>query len=265
MSDQEKDPVVTSSLGTPLVISSVLLLLSLAWGLYDEVWGTRPWNTYQAQFVKVYSKYLKSARPDEAKFEAQIKTSPEYKQLDKEMLDAENAVRAEGKKIDDTVNLTIIPQTLALNTEFQVLRSEIGADTYEIEVTKSESGKNKLREEIAKIKQRVVTVKLPNADGSASTKDYKYDQMDADLKAWMTRKRRSFRLECNSTSPPPSFAPSATSSSPIRSPNPLPIRWPVSRRSSTTSPSRFGRSMSRMSIWWTAVNPAIWAHASLSR
>jgi cytochrome c551/c552 len=190
MSDQEKDPVVTSSLGTPLVISSALLLLSLGWGLYDEVYGTRPWKTYQAQFVKLYSKYLRSARPDEVKYEAQIKTSPEYKQLDKEMQDAESAVRAEGKKIDDTVNLTIIPQTLALNEKFQEVRSEIGALTYQIEITKDEGGKNKLRDEIAKIKQRVVTVKLPNADGSTTTKAYTYDQMDADLKSWKDQKAK---------------------------------------------------------------------------
>lgn len=77
MSDQQqdKDPVVTSSLGKPLVISSVLLLLSLAWGLYDEVWGTRPWKGYQADFARLYSKYLKSARPGEAEVEAKIKAS----------------------------------------------------------------------------------------------------------------------------------------------------------------------------------------------
>src|SRR3981081_351031 len=106
MSDQDKDPVINSSLSKPLVISSALLLLSLAWALYDEVYGIRPWKNYQAEFVKLYSKYLKSARPDEAKLEAQIKASSEYKQLDKEMQDAEKAVSADGKKIDDTVNLT---------------------------------------------------------------------------------------------------------------------------------------------------------------
>src|SRR6476660_4005659 len=130
MSDQEKDPVVSSSLGMPLVISSVLLLLSLAWGLYDEVWGIRPWKTYQAQFVKLYSKYLKQARPSEAELEATIKKSSEYQQLDKDMQAAENAVRPEGKKIDDAVNQVIVPQTLALNEKFQELRSEIGALTY---------------------------------------------------------------------------------------------------------------------------------------
>ena len=160
MSDQgqEKDPVVNSSLGKPLVISSMLLLLSLGWGLYDEVYGTRPWKSYQADFVKVYSKYLKSARPDEAKFEAQIKASSDYKQLDKAMQDAEAAVRAKGKEIDDKVNQVLVPQTLALNDTFQEVRSEVTALTYQIEVAGSESSKNSLREDIAKIKQRVVTV-----------------------------------------------------------------------------------------------------------
>src|SRR5258708_7684393 len=184
MSDQEKDPVVSSSLSKPLVVSSVLLLLSLAWGLYDEVWGTCPWKSYQARFVELYSKFLKQARPSEAEVEAKIKTSSEYQQLDKQMQAAEASVRGEGKKIDDAVNQVIVPQTLALNEKFQELRNEIGARTYQIEVTASESGKNSLRGDIDKIKQRVVTVKLPTPDGSMTTKDYTYDQMTAHLKPW---------------------------------------------------------------------------------
>src|SRR5713226_964554 len=93
MSDQEKDPVVSSSLSKPLVISSILLLLSLAWGLYDEVWGTRPWKGYQARFAKLYASYLKSANPSEAEFEAKVKASADYQKLDKAMQDAENAVK----------------------------------------------------------------------------------------------------------------------------------------------------------------------------
>ena len=52
MSDQEKDPVVHSSLSKPLFISSALLVLSMVWGLYDEVYGIRPWKGYQARFVE---------------------------------------------------------------------------------------------------------------------------------------------------------------------------------------------------------------------
>src|SRR5262250_1117181 len=118
MPDQDQDPVVSSSLSKPLVISSILLLASLAWGLYDEIWGTRPWKNYQARFVRLYSAYLKKARPSETDFEAKIKASSEYKKLDQAMQDAERAVATEGKKIDDRVNTVIIPQTLALNEVF---------------------------------------------------------------------------------------------------------------------------------------------------
>ena len=197
MSDQEKDPVVSSSLSIPLVISSVLLLLSLAWGLYDEVWGTRPWKSYQARFVNLYSKYLKQARPSEAEVEAKIKASADYQQLSKQMEAAENAVKAEGKKIDDAVNQVLVPRTLALNEKFQEVRGEIGALTYEIEVTKAESAKNKLRAEIAKIKQRVVKAELPNPDGSVTKKEYTYDQMDADLKAWKDEKAKLLQARVN--------------------------------------------------------------------
>src|SRR5450755_4127987 len=139
MSDQDKDPVVHSSLGKPLVISSILLILSLAWGLYDEVYATRPWKGYQARFVKLYSSYLKSAKPTESEFEAKIKASADYQKLDKAVQDAESAVRADGKKIDDRVNTALVPMTLALNEQYQIQRSKIGALTYQIEITASES------------------------------------------------------------------------------------------------------------------------------
>src|SRR5262245_39058723 len=190
MTDQEIDPVTSSSLSKPLVISSALLLLSLAWALYDEVWGIRPWKSYQARFISVYSKFLKQARPSEAETEVKIKTSAEYQKLDKEMQEEEKKVLAEGKKIDDRVNLVLIPQTLALNEVFQEKRSKIGALTYQIEVSTGESRKNSLRREIAEVKKEVEKVKLPNSDGSTTTKQYVYDQMEGDLNAWKAEKAR---------------------------------------------------------------------------
>ena len=56
MNDQEKDPVVHSSLSRPLFIWSVLLVLSMVWGLYDEMYGIRPWKGYQARFQKLYTR-----------------------------------------------------------------------------------------------------------------------------------------------------------------------------------------------------------------
>ena len=82
MSDQDKDPVVHSSLSKQLFIWSALLVLSLAWGLWDEMYGIRPWKGYQARFEKLYSKYLANAKLGEGQVEKQIKASPEYRQLD---------------------------------------------------------------------------------------------------------------------------------------------------------------------------------------
>ena len=73
MSDQDKDPVVHSSLSKPLFIWSALLVLSMAWGLYDEMYGIRPWKGYEARFEKLYSRYLATARVGEAATERQIK------------------------------------------------------------------------------------------------------------------------------------------------------------------------------------------------
>ena len=50
----EEDPLVKSSLATPIAVSSLLLMLSLFWALYDETFGLRPWIGYQKEFVGAY-------------------------------------------------------------------------------------------------------------------------------------------------------------------------------------------------------------------
>src|ERR1051326_7567221 len=139
MSDQDKDPVVSSSLSKHLFVWSVLLVLSMAWGLYDEIYGIRPWKSYESRFEKVYSRYLASAKTGEAATERQIKSSPEYQRLDREMQTAEKAALPEASAIDKKVNEDLVPKILALNDPFQVTRAHIGSLTYEIEVSTSES------------------------------------------------------------------------------------------------------------------------------
>src|SRR2546421_4007257 len=143
MSDQEqdKDPVVHSSLSKPLFIWSALLLLSLGWALYDEIYGIRPWKSYQSDFAKVYTRYLHRVRPQEARYEKEIKASPEYQKLDRDMQAAEKAAADQAAAIDRKVNQELVPRTLALNDPFQEVRSHIGSLTYQIETTDSESSK----------------------------------------------------------------------------------------------------------------------------
>ncbi len=188
MSDLEKDPVVNSSLGRPLAVSSALLLLSLAWALWDEAYATRPWKGYQARFVKLYSQFLKTARPSAEDAEKKIRASSEYLRFDKEMLAAEKSVMAKVAEIDHEVNQVLVPQSLALNEPFQEIRSSIGALTYQIEVASSESSKKSLRAEIESIKKDKVTAKLPNPDGSMKKVEYTFGQMDKDLQDWKAKK-----------------------------------------------------------------------------
>src|SRR6185369_1433325 len=161
MSDQDKDPVVHSTLSKQLFIWSALLVLSMAWGLYDEMYGIRPWKGYEARFEKLYSKYLATAKTGQAATERQVKGSPEYQRLDREMQAAEKAAMPEASAIDHEVNTVLVPKILALNDPFQVTRAHIGSLTYEIEVSKSESTKNSLRQEIQKLKDEVQKIQLP--------------------------------------------------------------------------------------------------------
>ena len=53
------DPIVSRSTSAILLVSALLLTVVLAWSLYDEVYGMRPWKSYQQSFVKRYDRYLK--------------------------------------------------------------------------------------------------------------------------------------------------------------------------------------------------------------
>src|SRR5882724_2825155 len=192
MSDQEqdKDPVVNSSLSKPLFIWSALLLLSLGWALYDEVYGIRPWKSYQSRFAKVYTQYLSRVRPQEGRFEKEIKASAEYQKLDREMQAAEKALAAQIAEIDRKVNQDLVPRTLALNEPFQEVRSHIGSLTYQIETTDSESSKASKRQEIEELKKEVHQVKLPRPDGTVEKVPMTFTQMDKTLQDWKNEKAR---------------------------------------------------------------------------
>ncbi len=185
MSDQDKDPVVHSSLSKQLFIWSALLVLSLAWGLWDEMYGIRPWKGYQARFEKLYSKYLTNAKLGAGEVEKQIKSSPEYRKLDADMQAAEKAAMPEASVIDKQVNEELVPKILALNDPFQEVRSHIGALTYQIEVSHSESTKDSLRKQIVELRNEDHKVSLP---GEAEKRVMKFGDMDRQLQEWKAKK-----------------------------------------------------------------------------
>jgi cytochrome c1 len=187
MNEQEKDPVVHSSLSKPLMISSALLVLTLAWGLWDEMYGIRPWKGYQARFVKAYSRYLKTAAGGEAEVEKQIRASSEYRRLDAAMNSAEKAAMPGASAIDKKINQELVPKILALNDPFQEVRSHIGSLTYQIEVSHSESSKESLRKEIEGLRAEKHDVALP---GEAQKRSMDFKAMSDQLQAWKDEKAR---------------------------------------------------------------------------
>jgi len=187
MSDQpqDRDPVVHSSLSKQLLVCSALLVLVTAWGLWDELYGIRPWKGYQARFQKTYAKYLSNARLGEVQIEKQIKASPEYRQLDAQLQAAEKSVAPQIAEIGRQVNQELTPKILALNAPFQEVRSHIGSLTYQIEVSHSDSTKDSLRKQIAELKEEVHKVSLP---GEPEARSMKFGDMDRQLAEFKAKK-----------------------------------------------------------------------------
>ena len=148
MSGPPKDPVVHSSLSKPLAISAALLVLALAWGLYDETYSIRPWKRYQARFAKLYARVLDQASRGQAEVEREIQASAEYRKLDTALEQAERAAQPAAAAIDRRIKQEVAPKLAALNEPFQEARSRIAALTYQLETAQSESAKAALRTEI---------------------------------------------------------------------------------------------------------------------
>ena len=88
-----EDPITGRSTSGWMLVSALLMTISIAWALYDEAFGQRPWKGMQREFVARYTRYLDSIKDKAGNTEAEVKESPEYIALD----DAAKAARAEIK------------------------------------------------------------------------------------------------------------------------------------------------------------------------
>ena len=186
----QPDPITTKSYSVHLLVSMLLLLASLVWAIYDEVEIMRPYKEYQARFSAYYSRFLTELQPQQAAKEDAIRQSPEYQQVSGELSTAEEAVRARIAEIDREVGQGVVPRMTAARNAFQVLRSEIDAQRYLIEVSHDEADKESMREDIEEIRSRVVEVGLPLADGSGETEqlELRYEQLEAEFLGMQERR-----------------------------------------------------------------------------
>ncbi len=173
----EPDPIADRSMSGALLISSLLMVVTLIWSLYDEVVGQRPWKGYQKDFVSRYEEYLGTAKDRQGKSEVEVKSSLEYKTLDDAYEEAAAAAKAKTDPIDAQVR-KIDEKITAVTPPFQDARSWIVAKTYQLEVTGSESAKNSIRAAIDRKKQEKIDFKLPNDEGKEEEKSMTFTDLE---------------------------------------------------------------------------------------
>src|SRR5437870_2610981 len=153
--EPQRDPIVGRSTSAIILVSTLLLIASAGWALYDEGFYQRPWRDMQREFVKRYTAYLKSIRKDAGKSEAEIKETPEYEQLDADARAAEERVRDRRKEIDDQV-AKIQARLDAVTEPFQNQRGRIVVITYKLETATSKFWERHYRNQLEDKKSEVV-------------------------------------------------------------------------------------------------------------
>jgi cytochrome c2 len=173
------DPIASRSTSGVILICTLLLMGSLAWALYDEAYGQRPWKGWQRDFVERETRYLKSLRGKAKQTEAEVKESAEFQTLDAEVKAAQEAAAPKTKEIDQQVKV-VGDQITAVTDHFQDARGYISVLNYRIEQASGDSDKNKLRQEVQKQRQKPIEFDMPADDGSGKLNHQKlsYPQVE---------------------------------------------------------------------------------------
>jgi cytochrome c551/c552 len=167
--DTPPDPIADRSLSGPVLICSALLVLSLGWALFDELFYQRPWKSYQRQFVRTYTSYLKKLGPQQAAVEKALFASPAFQQIEKELKAAEAAAAPRLRQIEGELG-RVRGVLAAIKDPFQDVRARLAAMTYELDHAEGQSGKKSLRDDIAELRKQTLRVSLPAEDGSNGAK-----------------------------------------------------------------------------------------------
>ncbi|HXE74209.1 MAG TPA: c-type cytochrome [Candidatus Xenobia bacterium] len=184
------DPITSRSMSGPLLVASILLLLSLVWALYDEFYGLRPWKGYQEYFTEVYSKFLEKAIAEQTAREEQVTQSAAYQELAKQLEAARAAAAPREKEIQD--ELGIIERRLTVLTDlFATARGRVSALMYEAEkasFTGDARAKERLLKAVEEAKKEVSVANLPTADGKMETLRLDYDSLESEYNNLKERK-----------------------------------------------------------------------------
>jgi mono/diheme cytochrome c family protein len=161
-----------------MLISMLLLIGTLAWALYDEAFGQRPWKSAQQEFVQRYTRYLRSIKGQAGQTEKEVTESAEYQQLDEEAKAADELIKPRQTEIEKELKL-IGAKIQAVTDPFQNARGQITVINYQVETAGSDSAKSKLRDKVKKKKDERITVYLPvDESGKTEKKEYNYTELE---------------------------------------------------------------------------------------
>ncbi len=167
-----RDPIVSRSTSGIMLICALLLMLVVAWSLWDEVYGQRPWKNMQREFVARETRYLKRLKKQGNQTEKDVRASAEYQQLEADAQAAKQT--AEPARKEKEQRIRFIDQQLAAITEpFQEKRGHLTVANYRAE-TAPPASKKKYQEEATKLQQEQVEVEMPVA-GSNQKQKQKFD------------------------------------------------------------------------------------------
>ena len=172
----EKDPVTTISLATLLVITSVVLMLTLVWALYNEFFGLRPWKSYQREFASRYQSFLHKQIPKQRAAEKAIRASAGYRALDQQVQAMENQVQAQAAQADQQIAI-LDARFSALTETFTTARAYVASQVYVIEHT-SLGSQRSLQDRLAKYEAGPFELALPSLpDGRPVPGSYTFEQL----------------------------------------------------------------------------------------
>ncbi len=190
MPDQppQDDPVTSSSLGTLILVSAFLLLLTVAWSLYSEFFGLRPWRDYQNRFRTLYSSYLRKQITQRRAAEQALFATPDYQKLKAAVDSAGSATLPADRQIQAQIDL-LDRQRAVLTPDFQDARGKVGALTYQLEqIPESDkSAKASKLKELNTARADTYELNWPTATG-LEVRKFNYDDLNGMFTGIMAQK-----------------------------------------------------------------------------
>jgi len=176
-----EDPITSRSFTFPLLITSFLLILTVAWSFYDEVYGLRPWREYQSRFAKAYTIFLQKQVAAQKKAEDGVYSSAEYKNLK----DTADRLAKEAAPKDEEIGKQIAlldRQRAAMLDSYQDARGYVGSLIYDLEeVPTSDTALRKKRQDAVDKarKTRGYKVDWPVSENQTEQRTMHYDDLNS--------------------------------------------------------------------------------------